>query len=109
MDTKVYIVDGQTLSYGDVFSNIVGVFLTEESAKKRMREAIDAVCAEVKLSLEEQFNDEDYEEDYEGYVSFDEFWDDFVSENFVTSHLWRYSDESDYTYIVMITERELEN
>ena len=104
---KVYIVEGQTISYDDTFSAIAGVHTTEEGARKRLREEIDSRCESVKELLEDNFNDEDYAEDFEGYETFEEYWDDWVNEQFVTEDFWRYSDESDYTYVVSIIEKYL--
>lgn len=106
---KVYIVEGQTISYDDTFSAIAGVHTTEEGARKRMREEIDSRCVGIKDDLEEKFSDEDYAEDFEGYETFEEYWNDWVDENFVTSDFWRYSDETDFTYIVYITQSEVED
>lgn len=106
---KVYIVEGQTISYDDTFSAIAGVHTTEEGARKRMREEIDSRCAGIKDDLEDKFGDEDYAENFEDYESFEEFWTDWVDENFVTEDFWRYSDESYLTIIVSITETNLED
>lgn len=106
---KVYIVEGQTISYDDTFSAIAGVHTTEEGARKRLREEIDSRCESVKDLLEDNFNDEDYAEDFEGYETFEEFWVDWVNEHFVTKNFWRYSDETDYTYEVFLTEKNVED
>ena len=106
---KVYIVEGQTIDYNDTFSAIAGVHTTEEGARKRMYEEIDSRCEIVKELLEDNFNDEDYAEDFEGYETFEEFWVDWVNEHFVSKNFWRYSDESDYTYVVSIIEKNLED
>ena len=106
---KVYIVEGQTIRYDDTYSAVAGVHTTEEGARKRMREEIDSRCEGIKDDLEDKFNDEDYAEDFEGYETFEEYWNDWVDENFVTSDFWRYSDETDFTYIVYLTTREVED
>ena len=106
---KVYIVEGQTISYDDTFSAIAGVHATEEGARKRLREEIDSRCESVKELLEDNFNDEDYAEDFEGYETFEEFWANWVNEHFVTKDFWRYSDETDYTYEVFLTEKNVED
>lgn len=105
---KVYIVEGQTIGYDDTYSAIAGVHTTEENARKRMREEIDSRCVAIKDDLEDKFGDEDYAEDFEGYETFEEYWNDWVDENFVTRNFWRYSDETDFTYIVYLTAREVE-
>ena len=106
---KVYIVNGETIGFEDTYSAIAGVHTTEEGARKRMREEIDSRCVGIKDDLEDKFNDEDYAEDFEGYETFEEYWNDWVDENFVTSDFWRYSDETDFTYIVYITKSEVED
>ena len=106
---KVYIVEGQTIGYDDTYSAIAGVHTTEENARKRMREEIDSRCVGIKDDLEDKFGDEDYAEDFEGYETFEEYWNDWVDENFVTRNFWRYSDETDFTYIVYLTAREIED
>lgn len=106
---KVYIVEGQTISYDDTDSSIAGIHITEEGARKRLREEIDSRCADIKDDLEDKFNDEDYAEDFEGYETFEEFWADWVNEHFVAKNFWRYSDESDYTYVVSIIKKNLED
>ena len=106
---KVYIVEGQTISCDETITEIEGVHTTEEGAKKALREEIDSLCESIKNDLFDKFNDEDYAEDFEGYETFDEYWDDWVSENFVTKNFWRYSDETDFTYIVSIIEKNLED
>ena len=106
---KVYIVEGLTISYDDTDSSIAGIHTTEEGARKRLREEIDSRCADIKDDLEDKFNDEDYAEDFEGYETFGEYWDDWVNEHFVAEDFWRYSDESDYTYVVSIIEKYLED
>ena len=106
---KVYIVEGQTIGYDDTDTSIAGIHTTEEGARKGLREEIDSLCEDIKNDLFDKFNDEDYAEDFEGYETFDEYWDDWVSENFVTKNFWRYSDETDFTYVVSIIEKNLEN
>ena len=106
---KVYIIEGRTTTYDDVYGGVVAVNATEEGARKRMYKEIDSRCESVKELLEDNFNDEDYAEDFEGYETFDEYWDDWVSENFVTKNFWRYSDETDFTYVVSIIEKNLED
>lgn len=106
---KVYIVEGQTISYDDTYTEIAGVHTTEEGAKKRMREEIKNRCIGLYDKFKEEFEDEDYAEDYEDYETFEEYWNDWVDENFVTSNFWRYSDETDFTYIVYLTTKEIED
>ena len=54
---KVYIVEGQTISYDDTDTSIAGIHTTEEGARKRLREEIDSRCADIKDDLEDKFND----------------------------------------------------
>ena len=106
---KVYIIEGRTITYDDVYGGVAGVHTTEEGARKRMYEEIDSRCEIVKELLEDNFNDEDYAEDFEGFDTFEEFWANWVNEHFVTQNLWRYSDETDYTYEVFLTEKNVED
>ena len=106
---KVYIVEGQTISCDETITEIEGVHTTEEGAKKALREEIDSLCENINSDLYDKFNDEDYAEDFEGYETFEEFWEDWVYEHFVTQNLWRYSDETDYTYEVFLTEKNVED
>ena len=106
---KVYIVEGQTISYDETTTEIEGVHTTEEGARKGLREEIDSLCEDIKNDLFDKFNDEDYAEDFEGYETFEEYWDDWVNEHFVAEDFWRYSDETDYTYVVSIIEKNLED
>ena len=106
---KVYIVEGQTISYDETTTEIEGVHTTEEGAKKGLREEIDERVAGIKESYEDKFGDEAYAEDFEGYETFEEFWANWVDENFVTENFWRYSDETDFTYVVSLIEKNLED
>ena len=106
---KVYIVEGQTISYDDTYSEIVGIHTTEEGARKRMYEEIDRLVADIKDDYAEKFEDEDYAEDFEDFETFGEFWEDWVTERFVTGNFWRYSDETDFTYTVSLTEKNVED
>ena len=106
---KVYIVEGQTISCDETITEIEGVHTTEEGARKGLREEIDSLCEDIKNDLFDKFNDEDYAEDFEGYESFGEYWDDWVNEHFVAEDFWRYSDETDYTYVVSLIEKNLED
>ena len=104
---KVYIIEGRTTTYDDVYGGVAGVHTTEEGAKKALREEIDSLCENINSDLYDKFNDEDYAEDFEGYETFGEYWDDWVNEHFIAEDFWRYSDESDYTYEVSIIEKYL--
>ena len=108
---KVYIVEGQKISYDETTTEIEGVHTTEEGARKGLREEIDSLCEDIKNDLFDKFNDEDYAEDFEGYETFGEYWDDWVNKHFIAEDLslkaWRYSDETDYTYEVSIIEKYL--
>ena len=106
---KVYIIEGRTTTYDDVYGGVAAVNATEEGARKRMYEEIDSRCESVKELLEDNFNDEDYAEDFEDYETFEEFWADWVDKHFATQNLWRYSDETDYTYEVFLTEKNVED
>ena len=106
---KVYIIEGRTTTYDDVDGGVVAVNATEEGARKRMYEEIDERVSVIKDDFEDMFYDEDYAEDFEGYETFEEFWSDWVDKHFVTQNLWRYSDESDYTYEVFLTEKNVED
>ena len=118
---KVYIVEGQTISYDETTTEIEGVHTTEEGARKGLREEIDSLCEDIKNDLFDKFNDEDYAEDFEGYETFEEYWDDWVNKHFVKNNycirkkigdaedFWRYSDETDYTYVVSLIEKNLED
>ena len=74
-----------------------------------MYEEIDERVAGIKESYEDKFGDEAYAEDFEGYETFEEFWANWVDENFVTENFWRYSDETDFTYVVSLIEKNLED
>ena len=106
---KVYIIEGRTTTYDDVNGGVAAVTATEEGARKRMYEEIDSRCEDIKNDLFDKFNDEDYAEDFEGYETFEEYWDDWVNEHFVAEDFWRYSDETDYTYVVSLIEKNLED
>ena len=106
---KVYIVEGQTISCDDTYSAIVGVHATEEGARKRMYEEIDERVSDIKDDFEDMFYEEDYAEDFEGFETFEEFWANWVNEHFVTQNFWRYSDETDFTYVVSLTEKNVED
>ena len=106
---KVYIVEGQTINCDETITEIEGVHTTEEGAKKGLREEIDERVAHIKDDFEDMFYDEDYAEDFEGYETFDEYWDDWVSKHFIAENFWRYSDELDYIYEVSIIEKNLED
>ena len=106
---KVYIVEGQTIGFDDTYSAIVGVHATEEGARKRMYEEIDERVTDIKDDFENMFYDEDYAEDFEDFETFEEFWEDWVRGRFVTQNFWRYSDETDFTYIVSLVEKTVED
>ena len=104
---KVYIVEGQTINCDETITEIEGVHTTEEGARKGLREEIDSLCEDIKNDLFDKFNDEDYAEDFEGYETFEEYWDDWVNKHFIAENFWRYSDELDYIYEVSIIEKNL--
>ena len=107
--SKVYIVTGEVISFDDTETFVAGVHTTEEGAMKRMREEIQERCTDLYDRFKEEFEDEDYAEDYEDYDTFEEFWEDWVDEHFVSKTFWRYSDESDFTYVVSIFAKDLED
>lgn len=106
---KVYIVEGQTIGFDDTYSAIAGVHTTEEGARKRMYEEIDERVIGIKDDYADKFEDEDYAEDFEDYETFEEFWADWVSMQFVAPNFWRYSDETDFTYVVSLIEKKVED
>ena len=104
---KVYIVEGQTINCDETITEIEGVHTTEEGAKKGLREEIDERVSHIKDDFEDMFYDEDYAEDFEGYETFEEYWNDWVNKHFIAENFWRYSDELDYIYEVSIIEKYL--
>ena len=95
MENKVYVVKSEVISYDDAFSTIEGVNRTLAGAKERLLKVVEIMCANIKESSNEDFNDEDYADDFDGYNSFEEFWDDWVKERFYGDEtFWQY-DECD--------------
>lgn len=105
MEKKVYVILDEKITYDDVWSSVFGVFATEESAKARMRDAVEVCCAGIKDDIEENLE----EEDLEGYESFDEYWDEWVDERFDSPTYWSYSDEDSETVTIQIIEKTLED
>lgn len=91
MENKVYVVKSQVISYDDAFSTIEGVNRTLAGAKERLLKVVEIMCANIKESSNENFNDEDYADDFDGYNSFEEFWDDWVKDSTHTPKYWCYS------------------
>lgn len=90
---KVFVVNGITTTMYDDGTdfNTASVHTTEDGARKGLRAEIDNRCACIKEDYMAQFNDEDYAEDFDGYDTFDEFWDDWVKDNTHTPKYWCYS------------------
>ena len=97
---KVFVVTKEVVTLDDFNVNVEGVFTSEEDAKKRMREAIDSACIVQKENLEYDYEDEADELDYD---SFEEYWEDWVNENFETPNFWRLNEE-EMTIVVSISE-----
>ena len=100
---KVFVVTTEIVTLDDFNVNVEGVFTSEEDAKKRMRAAIDFACVSQKENLEFDYEDE---VDELGYDSFDEYWEDWVKDNFVTPNFWRLNEE-EMTIVVAISKRTL--
>ena len=94
---KVFVVNGVTDSLYDdgIECTIASVHTTENGALIGMRKEIDRRCEFLKDDLRDKFNDEDYAEDFDGYDTFDEFWDNWVENNFLLSDpkYWSYSND----------------
>lgn len=103
---KVYIVKSETLTTDDFFSLICGVYKSKESALSKMKAEINDLCEDIRENLECDFEVENEEL---GYDSFEEYWEDWVAENFVTPTFWRYSNEDDKTLIVSIMRVDVED
>ena len=101
---KVFVVTSEVVTYDDFNSNVEGVFTNEDSAKKRMMEAIERMCECQKENLECDYEDE---ADELGYDSFEEYWSEWVNEGFVTPNFWRYTDD-DMTIVIAICPRDVE-
>lgn len=104
---KVYIVASEVVSYDDFNSDIYGVYTTEEKAKKEMLAAIDDLCETIKENLADDFECEDEEERM--FDTFEEYWEDWVAQSFVTPNYWRYSDDDDIVFVVYLAVKEVED
>jgi hypothetical protein len=100
---KVFVVTTEIVTLDDFNVDVNGVFTSEEDAKKRMREAIDSACEVQKEDLAFDYEDES---DELGYDSFEEYWEDWVKDNFVTPNFWRLNEE-EMTIVVAISKRTL--
>lgn len=103
MEKKVYVIFDECITCDDVSTSVFGVFASEESAKARMKEAIEVCCVGIKEDIEENLE----EEDLEGYESFEEYWDEWVEERFESPTFWLYWDD-DSQIVIKIIEKILE-
>ena len=101
---KVFVVTSEVVTYDDFNSCVEGVFTNEESAKKRLIAVIDRMCETQKENLECDYEDEELE-----YDTFEDYWDEWINEGFVTPNhcFWRYV-EDDMTIVIAITPRDIE-
>lgn len=104
---KVYIVASEVVSYDDFNSDIYGVYTNEEKAKKEMLAAIDDLCETIKENLMDDFECEDEEERM--FDTFEEYWEDWVAQSFVTPNYWRYSNDDDIVFVVYLAVKEVED
>ena len=105
---KVYIVNGETIGFEDTYSAIAGVHTTEEGARKRMREEI-LVASALKTNLRSNSTMKITQRTSRTMRPLRSFGLIGWEGNFVTSDYWRYSDETDFTYVVYITAKEIED
>lgn len=94
---KVFVVNGVTDSLYDdgIECKTASVHTTENGALIGMRKEIDRRCEFLKNELQDKFNDEDYADNFDGYDTFDEYWDDLVKNNFLLHDpkYWSYSND----------------
>jgi hypothetical protein len=83
--------------------------VTKDGAIAGLRNAIESRCVGLKDNFMLHFNDEDYADDFDGYDTFDEFWEDFIKDNMYTSDYWTFSNDDDLTINIYIKEMELSN
>lgn len=105
MEQKVYVVLEERVSYDDATAYVSGVYATIEGAQAGLRKAIEASCAGIKDDIEENLE----EEDLEGYDSFDEYWGEWVENQYESATYWSYSDEDSETVTIQIIEKTLED
>ena len=106
---KVYVVNGSTNLYDDDINfNTASVHTTMNGAAKGLRAEIENRCIALKENFMEQFSDENYAEDFDGYDSFDEFWEDWIKDYTCTPTYWCYNTDV-LSITVYIKEIELSN
>lgn len=101
---KVFVVTSEVVDIDDFNCNVEGIFTNEESAKKRLVEVIERMCYTFKEDLECDYEDEADELEYD---SFEEYWNEWVNERFVTPSFWKYSDD-DMDIVITISPRDVE-
>lgn len=108
---KVYIVNCETITLYDDSTNFdtASVHTTKDGAIAGLRNAIESRCVVLKDEFKLHFNDEDYADDFDGYDTFDEFWEDFIKDNMYTSDYWSFSNDDELTINIYIKEMELSN
>lgn len=120
--SKVYIVVTEVVEFETFTSNVESVCSTEQKARERMRDAIEELCSEVKVNMEDYF-EQDYDEevflrdeddDSEVFKTFEDYWENWVKGYFVTPDHWKRSidlssKEVTLTYSVRLLEKEIEN
>lgn len=92
---KIFVVNGVTDTLYDdgIECTTASAHTTEDSALIGMRKEIDRRCEFLKNELRSQFNDKDYADDFEGYDTFDEYWDDWVKKSTHDPKYWSYSND----------------
>ena len=107
---KVYIVNCETITLYDDGTDFdtSSVHTTKDGAIAGLRNAIESRCVFLKDNYKLQFDDEDYADDFDGYDTFDEFWEDFIKDNMSTFDYWSYSTD-ELTINIYIKEVELSN
>ena len=105
---EVYIVNGETNTlYDDGCTfDTASVHTTLDGAIAGMRKEIETRCAFLKDDYKLQFEDEDYADDFDGYDTFDDFWEDFIKDYTHTQMYWSYSTD-ELTISVYIKKLEL--
>lgn len=108
--SKVYVVNGSTTTMYDDSTDFAtaSVHTTISGAVKGLRAEIESRCVALKENLMEQFNDENYADDFDGYNTFEEFWEDWIKDYTCTPTYWSY-DTDDLSITVYIKEVELSN
>lgn len=108
---KVYIVNCETITLYDDSTDFdtASVHTTKDGAIAGLRNAIESRCVVLKDEFKLHFNDEDYADDFDGYDTFEEFWEDFIKDNMYTSDYWSFSNDDGLTINIYIKEIELSN